>query len=123
MIKLSFGYLEGNWRGRTPLRPIHFSPTSLMSSAACTASDLSFEAVARLKSSVKASGEFIVIVAAVLSNIQSRPKRGGDARRLRIMLTRSLARHVCYSLLVSIDHTQIGFVVGQVRCSVGQKGH
>lgn len=49
----------------TPLNPIHFSPTSLMSSAIATASLSGFEALAALYSATIESGEFIVIVAAV----------------------------------------------------------
>lgn len=51
---------------QTPLNPMHFSPISLINSAVSTDCILSFDpAVARLYSSVKPSGEFIVIVAAV----------------------------------------------------------
>ena len=58
---------EMSWTlGHTPLNPMHFSPTSLINSAVSTDCVLSFDpAVARLYSSVKPSGEFIVIVAAV----------------------------------------------------------
>jgi len=50
----------------TPLKPMHFKPTSLISSAVSTDCFLSFDlSVARLYSSVRDSGEFIVMVAAV----------------------------------------------------------
>jgi hypothetical protein len=50
------------------LKPIHFSPISLINSAVSTDCVLSFEPpVARLYNSVNPSGEFIVIVAAVYS--------------------------------------------------------
>jgi hypothetical protein len=50
----------------TPLNPMHFNPTSLISSVVFTDCFLSFEdSVARLYSSVNDSGEFMVIVAAV----------------------------------------------------------
>jgi hypothetical protein len=53
-------------RIRTPLKPMHLRPTSLINSAAFTEFCLSFEfSVARLYNAVSDSGEFIVIVAAV----------------------------------------------------------
>ena len=58
----------GQGGARTPLNPIHLSPTSLINSAVSTDCFLSFDPpVARLYSSVNPSGEFIVIVAAVYS--------------------------------------------------------
>jgi hypothetical protein len=53
-------------KGRTPFNPMHFKPTSRMSSAVSTDCVLSFDDdVSRLYNSVNDSGEFIVIVAAV----------------------------------------------------------
>lgn len=51
---------------RTPLKPIHFNPTSRINSAVSTLCFLSFDlSVARSYNWVNPSGEFIVIVAAV----------------------------------------------------------
>jgi hypothetical protein len=50
---------------RTPLKPMHFSPTSRMSSAIATPSLSGFDELAALKRASIESGEFIVIVAAV----------------------------------------------------------
>ncbi len=60
------------WGGgrRTPLKPMHFRPTSLINSAVSILCCLSLESlVARLYSTVNDSGEFIVIVVAVCSHI------------------------------------------------------
>ena len=64
----TFRWYRGNERDgvRTPLNPMHFSPTSRISSAVWTDWPLSFEDdVARLYSSANDSGEFIVMVVAV----------------------------------------------------------
>jgi hypothetical protein len=56
-------------RRRTPLKLIHFRPTSRINSAVVTARALSWEDVARWNNSVNDSGEFMVIVAAVCQNM------------------------------------------------------
>lgn len=58
-------------KGRTPLKPMHFKPISLINSAVSTDCFLSFDlSVAILYNSVSDSGEFIVIVAAVCKSYQ-----------------------------------------------------
>lgn len=56
------GKRKGKGKKLTPLNPIHFNPTSLISSAVCTASP---SGEAAWYSSDSESGEFIVMVVAV----------------------------------------------------------
>ena len=66
----------------TPLKPMHFNPTSLINSAALTDSAWSLESsVASLYNSVNDSGEFMVIVAAVyVLSVQSSRELGPSIR-------------------------------------------
>ena len=95
------------------MRPIHFNPTSRISSAVWTACSLDFDAVARLKSSVRDSGEFIVIVAAVYQLVRRDLREGLGG--LPKELTKSPLQHVFHSLLFSIAHILIVSGVRQIR--------